>query len=152
MIAYRDATIADVPALAALMRRAFDARYGEGWNSGQLLGTLALPGTFATLALDTPEVAGFTLLRLVADEAELLLIAVDPERRGGGIGLALLDRALATAATYGAVRIHLEVRADNRAAQALYAKRDFICVGSRKAYYIGQGGERFDAQTMSRQF
>ena len=34
---------------------------------------------------------GFSLLRAVADEAELLLLAVDPARQRRGIGHALLD-------------------------------------------------------------
>ena len=149
MIIYRAATLDDVPQLSALVTRAFDARYGEGWSGGQLLGTLTLPGARADLAIVDGAVTGFTLTRAVADEVELLLIAVDAQRRGRGIGSALLDRAVAAARQVGAARLHLEVRDGNNSAQQLYKRRGFVCIGSRKDYYQGAGIERFDAMTMS---
>ena len=149
MMAYRVASIDDVPALSRLVDRAFDARYGEGWNGGQLLGTMALPGVRADLAFVDGGLVGFTLARSVAGEIELLLIAVDPDHRSKGIGVALLERAIESARQNGIIRMHLEVRAGNHAACKLYAKRQFISVGTRKAYYQGAVMERFDAITMS---
>lgn len=149
MMHFRAATVDDVPALSALMQRAFDAHYGEGWHGSQLLGTMALPGTRAELALIGGAAGGFTLTRTVASETELLLIAVDPDRRRNGIGGALLSRAIASAKQSGTVRMYLEVRNENNAAKKLYEKFGFICVGFRKAYYQGTGLERFDATTMA---
>jgi [ribosomal protein S18]-alanine N-acetyltransferase len=147
---FRAATVDDVATLSALMQRAFEARYGEGWTGTQLFGTMALPGTHADVAVDDGAPAGFTLMRTAADEVELLLIAVDPEHRGRGIARALMQRAIVGARGRGARRMVLEVRAGNNAAQQLYSGFDFVCVGTRKAYYQGAELERFDAITMAR--
>jgi ribosomal-protein-alanine N-acetyltransferase len=151
MIDFRPAGIDDAVSLSEIMQRAFDQRYGEAWTSGQLLGTLVLPATWAELALDAGRPIGFSLARAVADEAELLLVAVDPRQRGQGTGGRLVERAMEAARTRGAVKMHLEVRAGNAPARKLYAKSGFQDVGIRPAYYLGSGRERFDAVTMSRQ-
>lgn len=145
---YRAVTIDDVPALAALMSRAFDPRYGEGWNGSQLLGTLAMPGTRSEMALADAQPAGFTLTRFTGEECELLLIAVDPCRSGQGIGTELLNRSIDRAKQSSALRMFLEVRSGNEAARRLYDRRGFICVGQRKDYYQGENHLRFDAMTM----
>jgi len=52
-------------------------------------------------------------------------IAVHPDWRGRGIGSRLLSRGLAVLSAGGARRAKLEVRASNRAAQALYRSFGF---------------------------
>ena len=84
-----------------------------------------------------------------ADECEILDIAVDPAARRNGLGARLLAAALAAAATRGARRCFLEVRASNAGAQAFYRAAGFVEDGRRKDYYrSGQGRE--DALLMSR--
>ncbi len=146
---FRPVTIDDVPPLAALMSRAFDPRYGEGWNGSQLLGTLAMAGTRSELAIADGAPSGFTLTRFAADDCELLLIAVDPLRARQGIGTELLRRSVDVAKQSGAQRLFLEVRTGNSAARALYERYGFICVGQRKDYYVGENHLRFDAMTMA---
>ena len=68
----------DVAIVDALMAAAFDPRYGEAWTRNQCLGVLAMPGVRLTLASIDDRPAGFAMVRSVADEAELLLLAVDP--------------------------------------------------------------------------
>ena len=80
-----------------------------------------------------PDVVGFLELQLIPDEAELLDIAVAPERRRMGYGRELMAHLLEVQATV----IHLEVREDNTAAQALYHSFGFVQVGRRKRYYPG---------------
>ena len=87
-------------------------------------------------------------VRAMVDEAELLLLATRPERRGCGIGAALLASALAEARRRGGARIHLEMRAGNPAAR-LYVRQGFSHVGTRRDYYRGANGERFDAHSYS---
>jgi [ribosomal protein S18]-alanine N-acetyltransferase len=76
----------DITAVDALMAAAFDPRYGEAWSHGQVLGILAMPGVRLTLAYADDEPAGFSLVRTVLDEAELLLLAVAPTHRRRGVG------------------------------------------------------------------
>lgn len=94
--------------------------------------------------------AGFVMLRVVLDEAELLTVAVEPALQGRGIGGRLVARFLAAAEARGAVRAFLEVAADNRAARAVYARAGFAEVGLRRGYYVTQGQGRVDALIMAR--
>lgn len=139
----------DLPTVDRIMQAAFDPRYGEAWTSGQCLGVMAMPGVWLTLAHVDERPVGFALTRAVADEAELLLLATDPQQRRAGIGSALLRSVLADASARGVIRVHLEVRADNQAI-AFYARHGFSKVGERRDYYRGADGTRRDAHTYSR--
>ena len=75
------------------------------------------------------------MLRVTADEAELLTVAVLPTARRRGIGTALLAEEVAEAARRGAERMFLEVAEGNRAARTLYDRHGFVVVGRRRAYY-----------------
>ncbi|MDJ0277170.1 GNAT family N-acetyltransferase [Sphingomonas sp. 2R-10] len=142
-------TAADIAAVDAVMQAAFEPRFGEAWTQAQCLGMLSLPGVWLTLAHDAELLVGFALTRAIADDAELLLLAVRPDHRGRGIGRALLRRAIADAQTRGAARLCLEMRAGNDATR-LYAGEGFVRHGERRDYYAGRGGERFDAHTYVR--
>ncbi|MDR3089909.1 MAG: ribosomal protein S18-alanine N-acetyltransferase [Desulfobulbaceae bacterium] len=78
---------------------------------------------------------GWTCVLPVVDEAELLKIAVLPEKRRLGVGRALLTDAFRQAADGGARRLFLEVREKNLAARLLYRQTGFTEVGRRKGYY-----------------
>lgn len=79
--------------------------------------------------------AGMIVTWLVVDEAHIGTIAVHPNLRRRGIAEALLRHALQDAARLGAVKVYLEVRRSNLAAQALYLKFGFKIVGVRPRYY-----------------
>jgi ribosomal-protein-alanine N-acetyltransferase len=80
-------------------------------------------------------IAGYAVLIRVADEAELLNLAVADDSRRGGIGSALLEKALGLASGEGVRTIYLEVRESNAAARGLYAAHGFVEVGRRRRYY-----------------
>ncbi|KQM61524.1 MULTISPECIES: ribosomal protein S18-alanine N-acetyltransferase [unclassified Sphingomonas] len=148
-VALAEGTAADVGAVDRVMQAAFDPRFGEAWTPAQCLGMLSLPGVWLTLARAGDALVGFALTRAVADDAELLLIAVLPDQRGHGIGRALLRRAIEEAGTRGAARLCLEMREDNDATR-LYVGEGFTKCGERRNYYAGRGGARFDAHTYIR--
>ena len=79
-------------------------------------------------------------------EAEVHTIGVDPRFQRRGIGRRLLRDLLARADELGATTF-LEVRTDNAAAIALYAREGFEIVGVRRRYYRPSGA---DAYTMRR--
>ncbi|MBC7985558.1 MAG: ribosomal protein S18-alanine N-acetyltransferase [Sphingomonadaceae bacterium] len=130
------------------MAEAFDPAFGEAWTRAQCEGMFAHPGVWLILAREEARPAGFALARMIADEAELLLIAVRPALRRRGIGRRLLDNMVAIARERGAARLYLEMRGDNDA-EALYLAAGFACVGRRRDYYRGGRGERFDALTLA---
>lgn len=80
-------------------------------------------------------IVGFAGIMLIADEAELLNIAVAPSFRGRKIGQALLEKMIALAKEKGIKRMLLEVRESNTSAMSLYCKNQFVKLGERKNYY-----------------
>lgn len=146
LIELRSGTAADLGVVDAIMRRAFDPRYGEAWTRGQCLGIMAMPGVWLTLANIDGTTVGFAITRATSDEAELLLLATDPRVRRNGVGGALLRSVLNEARERAIKYLFLEVRADNEAI-GLYRSLGFTKVGERRGYYRGQNGQLFDAYT-----
>jgi len=140
----------DIAAIMPVMQSAFDPRYGEAWTAAQCLSLLAMPGSCLYLALVDQAVAGFALTRWVADEEELLLIAVAPQLRRQGIASRLVDHVIKSARTALRQIVFIEVR-ENNPAIAFYTEIGFEQVGRRTAYYTGAEGQRFDALTMKLQ-
>jgi [ribosomal protein S18]-alanine N-acetyltransferase len=136
----------------AVMDSAFGDRFGEAWTRSQLSGILPMAGVSLTIAVDRAEksVVGFSLVRTVADESELLLIAVLEDQQGRGIGGLLLEQFLGQARDDGVGRVHLEVR-DGNSAISIYHAAGFSAVGRRRNYYHAADGMRYDAITLARQ-
>jgi ribosomal-protein-alanine N-acetyltransferase len=143
----RPGSLDDLDDVMRIMGRAFRPCFGEGWTRSQCAGILPMSGVALTIAEDERVAIGFSLSRAVADEAELLLIAVDLDRQGHGAGSLLLRHFISAARRGGASRMHLEVR-DGNPAVALYRRSGFLPAGRRRNYYKGPGGERYDAVTL----
>lgn len=125
----RQAHGTDAPVLAAIHAAAFPP--AEVWGPDAFALQLALPGVAALL----DESGGFILIRVVADEAEILTLAVHPEARRQGIAARLIEAAAGLAAAAGAATLFLEVADRNTAARALYTSTGFTQAGLRKRYY-----------------
>jgi ribosomal-protein-alanine N-acetyltransferase len=145
----RDGDVRDLDRVDRIMADAFDARWGEAWTRNQVIGILAVPGVWLTIAELNGQAVGFALTRGVLDEAELLLLAVMPEARRRGVGAALLRAVMADCATRKISRIHLEVRAGNDAIK-LYSSSGFSKIGERRDYYRGVDGRTYSALTLHR--
>ena len=130
--------------MARLHGRAF-AGQGRGWSADEFADLLASPLTCFCAA---PH--GFALSRVIADEAELLTLATDPEHRRQGVGAALLAAVEADVAARGALRHYLEVAADNIAAHALYSRAGYSQTGRRAGYYARPEGDHVDALLMEK--
>jgi ribosomal-protein-alanine N-acetyltransferase len=148
-ITLSDGGILDLDAVMQVMDDSFDSAYGEAWTAPQCAGLLPMPGVWLSLARDGADVVGFALGRVVAREAELLLLAVKKSSQRRRTGQLLLDRFVLTAAARGAERLHLEVRDGNHAVR-LYAKAGFTEVGRRRNYYTGRDGQVYDALTLAK--
>jgi ribosomal-protein-alanine N-acetyltransferase len=142
---------ADLDGVMEVMATAFDPQFGEGWTRSQCAGILPLSGVRLMLAEDEQGAThGFSLLRTVADEAELLLLAVAPAAQRQGVGGSLLEHFIELGRREGVRRLHLEVR-DGNSAVAMYQRFGFKEEGRRPKYYMGQDGSQHDALTMARE-
>lgn len=136
----------DLDSVMTIMTAAFDEQYGEAWTRSQCGGILPMAGVQLTLAQDDGEAVGFSLFRTVADDAELLLLAVAPAAQGRGIGRRLLENFIQNSLTGGASTVHLEVRDGNDAIR-VYEAAGFTQTNRRRNYYRGADGKQFDALT-----
>ena len=145
-----DGRSTDLSAVMAIMNSAFSPRFGEAWTRSQCAGILPMAGVSLVLAHEGghERPVGFSLFRTVADEAELLLLAVDPGHQGRGIGRQLLGQFVERARAAGARRVHLEVRDGNPAVQ-MYRRAGFQPAGRRPDYYRGSDGRQYDAITLA---
>ena len=122
--------------LADLHAEAFDTP----WTATAFADLLRQAG----VALEA-EADGFILIRTVADEAEILTLAVRPSARRRGLGGRLVRAATGRAADCGATRMFLEVAEDNGPARALYESLGFEAAGRRPRYYPRPEGPAIDA-------
>ena len=137
-------------AVMKVMHAAFGDQFGEAWTRSQLSGILPMSGVSLVVAIERASecVVGFSLSRTVADESELLLIAVLPGEQRRGVGTLLLEDFVDRARDRGGSRVHLEVR-DGNPAIGMYRSAGFSPVGRRRNYYHATSGKRYDAITLA---
>ena len=129
--------------LADLYSRAFPD--GTGWRAGDFRDVLASQGSFLCARPHA-----FALGRMAADEAELLLIATDPDHRRSGLGRRCIAAFHDEARARGAVTAFLEVAESNVAARGLYVSAGYREVGRRKEYYASRDGGQQTALILRR--
>ena len=115
------------------------------WSKNQFIE--AVEQYVSTVIEKDGQVVGFCLLQPVLDEANLLLMAVDPQYQGQGLGYKLLNESL-NLLKNNPVQIFLEVRQSNTAAINLYEKSDFHQIDIRKNYYPNLDGTKEHAVIM----
>lgn len=136
-------TAHEADALAAVHAQAFAA----SWDAQAFTDLMDGPGVFGFLAAnDAP--AGLVLCRAVADELEVLTVAVAPAARRRGVAKALMSAAMDAGRAAGSAQAFLEVAVDNMEAVGLYAGLGFRRSGLRKGYYDRGKAGRVDALVM----
>ena len=126
--------------LAAVHALAFE----RPWGAGEIAALLETSGVFALVA-EPGDPVGMIMCRTVADEAEILTLAVAPRARRRGVARGLVVAATDLVRLAGAEALLLEVGTANTAAIALYDRLEFIPAGRRRAYYDRGAGAREDA-------
>ena len=84
---------------------------------------------------ESEAIIGWLSARFVAQEAELMEMVIAPQFRRMGLGGQMLDGFIERSRAAGGRTIHLEVRAMNQGAIAIYESRGFHRVGIRSGYY-----------------
>ena len=139
MLKIRKPELSDLKAIKAIEALSFPKPWAENQIEDEIRGHWAL-------VAEDGSVMGYLFGRQVADEFEVLSLAVDPGKRGKGTAQALLAEALRLASEGGVKKVFLEVRESNLGAIRLYSKAGFRKSGMRKSYY--HDGE--NALTMDR--
>lgn len=141
----RLATASDAALLAALHGQCFT----DHWSADAFERLLQEQTSLALLATD-PEPNAFVLIRIAADEAEILSLGVRPQSRRRGLARQLTRAGAERATHHGACRLFLEVNVNNEAALGLYRQLGFAEVGRRPGYYRGVSEPAQDALILSR--
>lgn len=127
----RRARSSDLSALERLELLGFP----DPWNRPALATLLQDSQSLVLSAEDGTEIVGYAAFGRLADQAELLRLAVSPRRRRRGIAALLLREGFSRLGELGVVKVFLEVRPDNRAALELYRVFGFEEVARRRRYY-----------------
>jgi [ribosomal protein S18]-alanine N-acetyltransferase len=116
------------------------------WSSGFFLQELQVACARSILAEIDGQIVGYVLFWLLPGAIDIHNIAVRIDYRRRGIARLLLGKVLAEARNQSSLRVMLEVRRSNLAAQKLYQSLGFLTTGVRKGYYSDDGE---DALAMS---
>lgn len=111
----------------------------SAWNAANFERELALSFSSVWVASDGSQLIGFAVMWIVQDEAQVLQWAVAPRHRRRGVGAALMRKLLDEAERAGCIRVELEYREGNAAAEGLYRKFGFQRVGARDKFYEAAG-------------
>ncbi len=105
------------------------------WLRDDTLFLTAVDGTVPDGEDELPNVLGYVGAVLVPWEGDILNITVRKNMQRRGIGTLLLQELLRRLPEKGVTELHLEVRAGNAPAIALYGNFGFVRDGLRKGYY-----------------
>ncbi|MRS12703.1 MAG: tRNA (adenosine(37)-N6)-threonylcarbamoyltransferase complex transferase subunit TsaD [Actinobacteria bacterium] len=135
MTVFRDMRETDLGHVLEVERVSFAAP----WSESLFRDEIGRPDRRWVVAEDAGDVVGYGGVMVVGDEAHLMNLAVDADRRRGGIARALVWRLAGEAAALGAARMTLEVAESNFAAIELYRTCGFDGAGRRVGYYPETG-------------
>ena len=136
----------DAPTLAAMSRDLIET--GLGWHYrteriGQLLGNA---DTVSLVACENACAAGFAIMTLGEERAHLVLLAVRADYHRRGIGRRLTQWLVETAVTAGITTLHVELRAQNKAAYLFYRALGFRANASHRGLLSwARNGDPHDA-------
>ena len=132
-VVLRPAVPEDIGAILDLQRQAPEA---AAWSEADYAGLFSTDGALCFVAEEEKgKAVGFLLGRQMADEVEILNLAVASVWRRQGIGRRLVDEVMARGQAQGVRQWWLEVRASNQGALAFYAALGFVEARRRPQYY-----------------
>ena len=134
-VAIEPMRFADLPVIEQIDHRCFPLPWQRSVYETELTNRAA---TYLVARIG-PTVVGYAGAWVVADEAHVTTLAVDPAYRGAQIGERLLLSLMEEAVIRRASHATLEVRERNCTAQHLYRKYGFRNAAIRKSYYSDTG-------------
>ncbi len=137
-VTLRLAEAQDARAIALMSRDLVEAGLGWKYDAPRVLRAIRERDTVALVACERAAVLGFAIMEFGDERAHLVLLAVRPAQRRGGIGRRMLHWLLESAQTAGIGSIHLELRERNEAARAFYRAMGFSESVLVPGYYRGR--------------
>ena len=122
----------DIPVLVSITEESSQA---ANWSRESYEELCTSEGFLAFVSERAGSVSGFVVGRQVAEEGEILNVAVRRKNRRKGEGRALLLTVLEQLHRRGVRRVYLEVRESNETGIAFYEKQGFAKTGRRPGYY-----------------
>ncbi len=127
----RKMTPADTDQVCAIEQDVFS----DPWSRQGFLDALAMKDTCYLVAEEAGRICGYCGYYRSFEEADIVNVAVAPERRRQKIGRAMLLRLIEEGLRQGVRDFTLEVRVGNKAAVSLYRSLGFRTEGIRKGFY-----------------
>jgi len=128
----------DAAVLAAMSRDLIESGLGWRYRTQSMRQLIAHAETVTLIARHGESVAGFGIMKYGDERAHLVLLAVRPDARRRGIARRLVEWLVTSAATAGVATIHVELRAGNAGAYALYRTLGFEETLRLPGYYAGR--------------
>jgi ribosomal-protein-alanine N-acetyltransferase len=137
-LSIRLARLAEAGEIAAMSRALIEHGLRWSWRPERVAASIRNRNVHVLVARMDERTAGFAIMRYGDDEARLDLLAVAPSYRHMGVGRRLLEWLDKCVVVAGISRIFLEVRADNRGAQAFYERMGYRKLAYLPGYYQGR--------------
>jgi len=128
----------DAQALAIMSRDLIEAGLGWVYRTERFARLISHAETVALVARASDRAVGFAVMEFGEERAHLIVLAVDPRYQRAGIARRMIEWLLKSAVTAGVTSVHVELRADNEAAFALYRSLGFSETLRVPGYYRGR--------------
>ena len=117
-------------AMCIIHKRCFDRFWNESYFR-----SLLHNNNYKIFTASDKNLVGFLVILAVKDFAEIITLAINPEKRRSGIASKLLKEAIKWLSHNQFSQLTLEVSDENFPAQELYKSLGFTEAGRRKNYY-----------------
>jgi ribosomal-protein-alanine N-acetyltransferase len=137
LLIFVPALLDDLPELLSIE----SASFIQPWSRASFLSELrkAPPSLYLIRKEPSACILGYICFWPVADEIQMLNLAIHPDYRRQGLGRELVTFLLVQAEEKGISKVLLEVRVSNQAAIALYRSLSFEVLYRRPGYYEPDG-------------
>lgn len=131
------ARLTDASTIAKMSRDLIENGLRWRWTAKRVAASIDDPNVNVLVARIQERTAGFAIMRYGDHIAHLDLLGVAPTYQRLGVGRQLLEWLERCAAVAGIIRVVLEVRASNQAAQRFYDRMGYRVMVHLPAYYQG---------------
>ena len=132
------ARFADADAISLLSRDSIEHGLGWSYRADRVARYVGDPDAVVLAARMHRQLVGFAIMHFGDERAHLVLMAVVPALRRRGVGRRMLAWLTESAQVAGVMSIHVELRAQNHAARALYRSSGFAESLRIPGYYRGR--------------